>query len=389
MFHHDSRSYVVASGEAAKFGREKFEKIVEAGRASAEAVVHQVQSQVPLDRLVKASALSIKPFGSDGYALQIPGELPVRLHNHALGQIADKTGVPHRYLQWLTDQGRDKKGNRQSEWGRELATENINRLLFHANGHRNLIRQVTAENGPEIRGVLSDSFRRLDSRPLLDAFIGACQRIGAVPVEGFALDTKVRMRAVLPYVFEPVPNEPMLFGIQWGNSDFGAGGHTLGLFNTRVTCTNLATMDEVLRQIHLGRKLTDDDMVYSEQTLSLDLKTNVSALGDVVENYLSPDRVNGYMESIRQAVAEKVDERDVTRILKAKLGKDEMSKVLDHYAGNDVINLPPGNNTYRLSNAVSWFAQDRNVSRNRQLELQRIAGEILPPFVTAKETVEV
>lgn len=370
MFHHDGRDYQVAAGEAAKVGRERMEQMIAKGRAAALAAVEQVQREVPHDYLATTSTLRVKAAGDGAFTLEAQGFEPQLLHRHAFGQVAEKAGVPLQYIDTLTGKG---------GWGVELVQDNFNRIFEHGNGNRHLIRVVHPENDvPEVRGFLSDRFRRLDSRPLLDTFMGACAEFGAVPVDGYALDTKTRVRAILPHVFEPFANEPMLWGIQWGNSNFGDGSHSLGLFNIRVYCTNTATMDEVLRQVHIGRKLEEVDVQYSNRTITLDTEANASAMKDIIHEFLSPARVNGYNAAIRKACEEKIDERDVLRLLKNRLTKGEAEKVQAIYESPDTVNLPAGNTAYRLSNAISFFAQSDGIGRDRQLDLQKAAGELLP-----------
>jgi hypothetical protein len=382
MYHHDSRSYPVAASAAAAKARVKMEETIQKGLASAQATLEQVQSQVPRDRIVASQVLDVAPYGNDGYQLVLPGVEPYRLHEHALGQLCERTGIPGRYVRELSSEG---------AWAQKLVSHNFCELLHHQRG-RNLVRIVdTAETDPihgtprdpEVRGFLSDRFRRLDSRPLLEAFVSACQDMGLVPIEGFALDTKVRMRAVLPQVFEPMPNEVMLFGLQWGNSDFGDGGHCVSLWNQRVWCTNTAVMDEVLRQVHLGGRIPDDVRL-SQRTMELDSQTNASALQDVVREFIGPERVTGYLSRIREAVEERVDEKDVTRLLKKDLTEAELKRATDVFASADEINVPAGRTVYRLSNAVSWIAQAQGVSRQRQLELQDVAGKLMGNLVESR-----
>ncbi len=292
MFHHSTTDYRVAASQAAARAREKFEAMIEKGRATGEAVFNQVHSQVPVDRVVRAERLKVRPDVDDApgkFDIILPGIDPQPLHPHALRQVAEKAGMHGQYLTNLIKIHQDDP---DGDWPAVLVANNLNTLLAHSRS-RNLVRSVNSGGGEEVRGFLSDAFRRLDSRPLLDAFVEACQELGAVPVEGFALDTRVKLRAVLPHVFEPADNEVMLFGVEWSNSDFGAGGHTLSLFNTRIWCTNTAVMDEALRQVHLGRRL-EDNIAYSQRTYDLDNRTNASALKDVVRDTLSPERVNGY-----------------------------------------------------------------------------------------------
>lgn len=373
MIHHGSESYAVASSAAAKKGREKFQQIIHKGRASALAVAAQVQSQIPVDRISPAKKVQVVPVrNTDGrfdgrLNLVLPGVDDQAIHPHALGQIAEKSRVPSKYLRELLDSGK--------EWAGELAARNVNEQFAHADS-RHLIRSVKAGGGEEVRGFVSDKFRRLDSRPLLDAFMGGCAEFGLVPIEGYALDTKVLMRAVIPHVFEPIDNEVMLFGLQWGNSDFGNGGHTVALWNMRVFCTNTATLDEALRQVHVGKRL-EDNIEYSQKTYELDTKANASALKDVVRSVVAPAKINAYLEDVRAAAAETVGEKDVLKILKARLGKGEGEAVKALFDGPDVLNLPPEKSSYRLSNAISFFAQSADVSPERRLDLQKVAGDLL------------
>lgn len=382
MIHHSSTPYKEAASQAAKVGREKMQAIIEKGQANAMAVLTQVQNQVPKDSITTAKAVTIlAPIETNRYGLMLKGRDPVPVHEHALAQIADKAGFNNKFLNDL----RELKTPKDDPWNQELIAHNFNQLLMHSDS-RHLVRTVEEKGQDEVRGFLSDRYRRLDSRPLLDSFMGACKEIGAVPVDGYALDTRVRLRAVLPYVFEPVENEVMLFGAEWKNSDFGNGGHGVSLFNIRVMCTNMATTDEVLRQVHIGKRL-DDNILYSRQTYELDTKANASALKDIVWNTLSPERVNGYLEQIRIASQDEITGKDVGRILKAKLTKSEIEKVQELFDGPDVINMPAGSSTYRLSNAISFFSQTTGISRNRQLDLQTIAGELTP--LTIGKVVEV
>ena len=90
----------------------------------------------------------------------------------------------------------------------KVGSEAGDRLVLLAPDTRFLLRSV---NG-EVRGFLSDRFRRLDSRPIVDSFARVCQGVGALPVEGYVTDTKMALKAILPQVFEPVRHEVMAFG---------------------------------------------------------------------------------------------------------------------------------------------------------------------------------
>lgn len=362
MYHHGPESYEIAAGEAAKRGRQKMEEIIHNGLASAQAVIEQVQSRAIDDRVVKGNVLQFDA-ANDGFRLLVPNLEPKRLHDLAMRQVASKGGVPQKYLDDLTARG---------DWGKWLAVDNLNEIYRHSTD-RHLVRSV----GNETRGFLSDRFRRIDSRPLVEQFVAACQKLGAVPIQGYALETKVRLRAVIPQVFEPVPNEVMLFGVEWGNSDFGDGGHCVSIWNMRCWCTNTTIMDEVLRQVHLGKRL-DDNIEYSARTYQLDTQANSSALHDVIGHALAPKQINGLLNGFKTANAQGVTMDQARNQFKKLLLKGEADAAMTAFESPDVVNLPPGDTQYRLSNAISWIAQAKNIRPERQLELQKIAGDVLP-----------
>jgi hypothetical protein len=367
--------------------RTKMEEIINGGIPSAVAVIEQVQNRIVMDSVVKGSALRFAvaprpvqldtasapaPAPEDAPRIIRPSDIEIilpdsnrrRFHANALTQAAERADVPMRYINGLFQKG---------EWGADLVAHSLNEIFGKGNGTRYLLRQV----GAEARGFLSDRYRRIDSRPLLESFVAACQALGAQPIEGFALETKVRLRAVIPVLFEPIPGEFMIFGIEWGNSDFGDGGHTVKLWSMRVACKNGATLDQVLKQVHLGARL-QESVEYSNETYRLDTQANASALRDVVLHALNPTRVNGYLLGIKTAAEEKLDPKRAAALLKKQLSKEETEKTVEAFTSLDIENLPAGQSTYRLAQAISWIANAPAVTPERKLELQQFAGDMMP-----------
>lgn len=361
LFHHDSRDYQQAASDAARHARAIMEKKIGEGRASAAALLERVHNHVPKDAIVRARALDFAHkderlvMGFDGGG--------IGLHRHALGQVAGKAGIPGAYLAELATGG---------AWQKDLAAHVLNQHFSAGQPDaRFLVRAV----GGEARGFLSDRYRRLDSRPLLEAFAEACSAVGAVPVDGVVSDTRLALKAFLPMVFEPVPNEVMCLGLEWGNSDFGAARHTVRPMLWRLWCTNKATMEDSLAQVHLGGRL-GDDIEFSRRTYELDTKASVSALRDVVRGVLGPAKVNTLLDTIRNANEKKVDWKNLKTSLARRLLKGEMAAVEAAYQSDDVVNLPEGKSVWRASNAISWIA-GRTEDSDRRLELERLAGEVV------------
>ena len=370
MLYHDvGGDYDVAASSAAKKAREKMDDIISRGMNSAGATVQKVINEVPQDRMVKATALKFSPIEDiDGVKVQLGGEESFDIGKHALGQFCQRAHVPMNFYKHLTE------AEEASGWGSGLIAHVLNEMYDHMGDHK---RFLARSYEGQLRGWLSDSYRRLDSRPLLDSFLGAMKEIRAVPVEGYASETNVMVKAMLPAVFEPVDNEVLCYGISWENSDYGNGAHSIRVFVMRLWCTNFAIANEGIKQIHLGKRL-GEDITFSKETYDLDTKATASAITDIVRGSLSPGRVNAMNLAIKES-AENEIAKPGTYLdrLKNVLSKGERESIKDKYNTPDVELLPPGNTVWRMSNAISLFAQDVD-DTERKIELMKVAGSLVP-----------
>ena len=106
MIHHGNESYAVASSEAAAKARVKLEDFIQKNVRSANAVIERVESEVPTDKIITSDRLEIGAGSDGGYTLAtVGGEMRTRLHDHAFRQVAQKTGVPSKYLTELAEHG--------------------------------------------------------------------------------------------------------------------------------------------------------------------------------------------------------------------------------------------------------------------------------------------
>lgn len=356
----------------------KLEAAIQRTLAQTTTAIEKVQRDVPKDAIVKAAGLK---FAHDRQGLRMAAPMGHEwgLHRHALGQIAGQAGIPYDYVDTLTT-GKD--------WQKKLLEDVLDTTFKHSQD-RHLVRAVTTDKGLEARGFLSDRFRRIDSRPLLDTFIEEVQKVGAKPYGGTATDIRVSLKALLPtpWVFE-VPEgamradhrghgglEAIALGVEWRNGDFGSSANNLAIFALRLWCFNGAVLEDAMKQIHLGRRL-EDDITYSDKTYALDTKASISAMRDVIRGLLSPAKVQGTVEKI-EALAQQVVSWDKVKAQFGKvLTKDELRRVDEAYNGPDVVNLPPGDTAWRASNALSWIANSTD-NAERRLELEKLAGTVL------------
>jgi hypothetical protein len=362
LSHHSNLDYAVAATEAAQAAKAKMEAQISNGRAKAEQVINYVQTNIPTDRVVAGKKLQFEPTPG-GVAVKIPTDEIVAetLHRNAINQAGSRVGIPQSYVNDLLAKG---------QWGCTLAAQNLTELFAHLNGDRFLLRSVKGQ----VRGFLSDHYRRLDARPILDSFLGGIMKFGATPVDGMVTETKVSVKVVLPFIFEPIPNEVMLIGAEYENSDFGNGALTMNTFVDRLVCTNFARSESLLRQIHLGARL-GENIAFSQRTYNLDTQTMASAISDMVEQALSPKSVNDYMALVKAANEKKVDGFQVAEYMKKNLTKTEAETASGAFNSADVEQLPAGNTVWRMSNALSFLAKQADPERAQ--ELQRMAGAVL------------
>jgi len=370
LFHHSNQNYLDAASEAAKHARAKFEALIENGQQQGSQVINQVMSVQPDDYLVRPAHMEFRP-ADNGVVVDMRTNGDTQqfnIHSHALGQIMEKSASknPNKgYVDFLMAQG---------VWGPELLADILNKTYKNFNPDRKFLTRVV---DGEIRGFLSDRYRRMDSRPILDAFVGACQKIGAVPCQGHALSTKVALKAMLPTIYEPVENEVTCFGAEFSNSDFGAGRLSISVFALRLWCTNFATTCDSFKKVHLGRRL-QEGVSFSQETYDLDTKTLASAVTDMVAGELTEDKIDQNIRLLKAASLEKVDIRKSLKELQkvSKITKGELEKAEEALIERDPEKLPPGNTVYTLSNCLSWLGNQAEKGE-RQLELQKMAGHVL------------
>ena len=167
------------------------------------------------------------------------------------------------------------------------------------------------------------------------------------------------------------------FGISVATSDFGAGAYSIEAYMMRLACLNGMTLNTELRKIHIGGRL-DESMQLSQRTYDLDTKAVASATRDIVQKVLEPARVNATLDMVSKAGEEKIDPAQAFRSLAKKgLLKREIEAAEDVYRSGGVEQLPPGDTTWRMANALSWIAKSAETPE-RRMELESLAGDMIP-----------
>lgn len=290
------------------------------------------------------------------------------LHDNAVGQLATKMGIPTRYLKDLAS---------GKEWQRGLASQILNQHCENTERSRMLVRCV----GNEVRGVLSDSYRRLNSLDILMAFVKEATEKGAVVADALYTDTKMFVETLLPMPIEipTIKNGTVVLfaGARFSTSDFGDGALDMRAFLLNGACLNGMVRESMMRQIHLGAKLPDS-LALSEETYRLDTATSVSAVRDLTRGLYSKENIMAKAIEIQKAADIDVDfQKEITRLVKGgsmlKSEGEEVEKILMRNNPDDGVT--GGSSLWKLTQAITAHA--REVEPLRARELQEISGALI------------
>lgn len=290
------------------------------------------------------------------------------LHDNAIGQLADRMGVPQRYLRTLAS---------GDVWSKQLAAHVLNEHSSWTERSRVLVRAV----GTQVRAVLSDSYRRLDSVQILTAFVEEAARQGAVIADALMTDTKIWAETILPQpIIVPTRNNGnvvIFAGARFSTSDYGNGSVDMRAFLLNGACLNGMVRESVMKQVHLGSKLPDN-LALSQRTYELDTQTTTSAIRDLTKGLFSRDTLERKAYEIQGASEIEVDlDREITRLTKSgsllKSEGEEVEKILMRNDPEDGVQ--GGATLWKLTQAITAHARDLTPERSR--ELHEISGNLM------------
>ena len=290
------------------------------------------------------------------------------MHDNAIYQVAERMGIPSRYLRSLA-QG--------EPWAILLAAHLLNQHSEWTQRSRVLVRTV----GSQVRGVLSDSYRRLNSVEILTAFVQEAAGQGAVISDAYMNDTKVWAETILPTPIT-VPTakngDVIIFaGARFSTSDYGDGAVDMRAFLLNGACLNGMVRESVMKQVHLGSKLPDN-LALSDETYRLDTQTTVSAVKDLTNGLFSRDNLMQRAIEIQGASEIEVDfNHELKRLTKdgglLKTEGKEVEKILMRNNPDDGVQ--GGATLWKLTQAITAHARELTPERSR--ELHEISGSLL------------
>lgn len=365
-------------------------------------LIEAVARMVIRDRLAPPACMEFCPQFDDlgGLSLTLcraPGgpivETDLRIHRHALNQLATKVLHPMTDVSRLLAGG----GTIETIWMRELLAYNFNerfhKMKFVERGGRGSAFLCRIVND-QLRGFLSRSFNRhLASKPLLAAFVEACRGANAQPVEAITSDVRLSLKCFKPLIFEPFPGEFVAVGVEWSNSDFGAGRLTVCMTLLRISSGTSVVLAEQFAKVHLGSVIEDSEIELSDETAAKEVDTQASAIRDAVKELLSEKYIERLLHGIALAHEEEIPWGRLKSKLKDFLYKEELATIETLLSNNTMADLPPvGTGADGKPLPTRWWASNiiaqiagGVADEDRKIELQRQAGKLVEEFVKKDE----
>ena len=267
--------------------------------------------------------------------------------------MAEKLGVPIRYLRKLRDERPDLYDANVNGWlhGHPAATDDGYRPV----DPRSFLVRAFQVNGTGVaRAFLSDRYRIVDNLDVLTAALEGVKASGVdVSITACDLtDRRMYVKVAAPAVAELAPDllanyrspftgdrgeeNPTVFaGFVISNSETGGGAMTITPRLTVEVCDNGMTISkDALRHVHLGRQLDEGVIRWSDETQQRNLDLVASQARDAVATFLDVDYVRGALDRIRATAGTEVDEptKVVQHVAKTlTFGQDAADGILDHF----------------------------------------------------------
>ena len=301
--------------------------------------------------------------------------------------VSRRFDIPLRYV-------RTMRGRVQADCPNvdALYDQNVNYWLKAEPGRRHLVRgwRTDDPDAPGIaRALLSDRYRTIDNYDVLMATLDGVRQAGVeVQIDGADLsDHRMSLRLTCPEVSEyaadlldgyrsPFTGEtgadnPTIFaGLVVKNSETGGGAFTIVPRLVIQVCSNgLQMTKDAVRAIHLGGKLDEGIVEWSDETQRHELELVTSKTRDAVSTFLDVDYMRAKIAGLRElAGIEVVHPLDTIERIARKTGWTDVEEasILSHF-------IKGGQTTaLGVAQAVTSYAQTVDAT-DRQDELESSA----------------
>jgi hypothetical protein len=369
------------------------------------------QSDIKVDEVVSASRLRVEDgnlhivgahtlLDEDGVEQRDAVLAPTERFDEG---VSEKLGIPRAYLRRMRDTGqrvvlgRPDDVEPADQRAPRLYDANVNGWLQADPTRKFLVRSFRTDNPDDTgiaRALLSDQFRvGMDNLDVLLAVLDGVRAAGlAVDIFRCSL-TERQMRVMLtaPAITAMAPSLlhnyrspfsgrtgrelPLIFaGLDIRNSETGGGAFSLAPAAVFEVCTNgMTRQTEALRKAHLGVRLDEGVVRWSEETVRASTALVKSQAKDAVETFLDPAYLARWVDEIEGKAATPVSDAvgTIERVGKVHaFSEAEQTSILDCFIRSG--DLTAGG----VMQAVTAAAQSVE-SPDRQAEMEDAAMAVL------------
>jgi hypothetical protein len=254
----------------------------------------------------------------------------------------------------------------------ELLAKNTQHWL-NMQSDRRMIRTLDGN----VRGILSDRYRRLDNYDLMTAMLPILMDAKADIVTCEITDRKLYIKFLTHQMEGEVQKGDIVtLGGIISNSEVGFGALSVQPLILRKVCNNgLIVNDLAYRKYHVGRKSKEEtiDITFSDDTNTAIDKAFWLQTRDVIKETVSQITMDKALNLMRASAGLPIKDAQVAmEITSQKIGlnQDESTSVLTHLInGGDL-------SSWGMLNAVTRAAQDVE-SFDRSIELETLASQLL------------
>lgn len=293
--------------------------------------------------------------------------------------ISEKLKIPLAYVRRMRLQAPDLYDTNVNGWlhGRARLVEGTREILREGESRSFMLRLFRGEDGGTgvARALLSSKFNRIENLDVLMCALEGVKAAGVeINVQGADLDDRrmyVRIAAPQIQVYAPAllrnyrspfngnrgsDNPVVSAGIEIKNSEVGGGKFSITPRIVFQVCRNGVTMaKDVLARTHLGARLDDGVIQWSDETQRIGLDLVKAQTRDAVRTFLNVDYVTRTIEAMQERAETPVSApgETIENLGKALLYDEATTNgILEHFIkGGD---LSAGG----IMHAVTSFAQE-------------------------------
>lgn len=295
---------------------------------------------------------------------------PVR--KHAIRQIGTQLKIPAQFVDRLATDHPD------------MLAWNINKLFEREPADR-MIRTLDGQ----VRAYMSNKYRPLDNFDFANAVLPKLMEHKAEITSCDITETRLYIKGKVPGIEKTVskagtflgdgghnPIHRFSPGICLSNSEVGAGSLAVEPGIHETDCSNLLIIgSNAMRKYHVGKKLSDAEALfelYTDATKAAADRAFWMQVADLVQAGL-----DGTM--FEKMVAECEAKMNGTEIAKPSLAVKELPNLTESEQEGVLASLIKGGDLsqFGMQWAITHFAQNDEVSYERQVELERVGGNII------------